>query len=193
MQYYNLKNGNNTNDTNEGIEIGKIFHKDFYNAFMKIRQTKIFSQISFLCVGTDRIIGDSYGPLVGHYLNKLLMRSNYSNINVYGTIENNLNYENINSVIKKINIATLVIVIDAALSNKENIGKIFVTNEKTILGKGLNKDKTQIGDISIRAVVGKDFKSLNYNFKSLQNVSLNSVMNLAEITAEEIYKVIRNI
>ena len=37
-------------------------------------------------------------------------------------------------------------------------GKIIVEKEKLILGKGLNKNKIEVGDISIKAVVGKNYK-----------------------------------
>ena len=94
---------------------------------------------------------------------------------------------------KKINKYSVIIVIDAALSNKENIGKIFITNTKTILGKSLDKNKIEVGDISIKAVVAKNHKMPNYNFKVLQNISLNVVMTLADIVAEGITKTIKYI
>ena len=140
----------------------------------------------FLCIGTDKIIGDSFGPLVGTKLQKLLEKYNIYNINVYGTLNENICYTNIKQTLKEIKMKhknVCIIIIDAALSNEENIGKIIVEKEKLILGKGLNKNKIEVGDISIKAVVGKNYKLSKYNFYSLQNISLNVVIKLSEIVA----------
>ena len=175
----------------EKINLKQKFIEDFNNAFKKTIIEKQSTEFVFLCVGTDKIIGDSFGPLVGSKLIELLEKYNFSNINVYGSLENNLNYESINKVVKNINEKSTIIVIDAALSKKENIGQIFVSNKKTVLGKGLDKNKIQIGDISIKSVVAKDYKMPKYNFNALQNISLSVVMTLANIVAEGIYEVIK--
>lgn len=176
----------------ENINLKEKFIEDFSNMFNKIILKKSRIEATFLCVGTDRMTGDSFGPLVGSKLIDLLQEYNFSNINIYGTLEKNLNYESINRVINNINSEAIIIVIDAALSKKENIGKIFVSNKKTILGKGLDKNKIEIGDISIKSVVAKDYKIPKYNFKALQNISLNGVITLANIVAEGICEVIKS-
>lgn len=175
----------------EDINIKEKFINDFNYIFNKLRNQKEYSEITFLCVGTDRITGDCFGPLVGSRLIEQLKDYNYSNINVYGSLKENLSYKNINKIIEKINKKTITIVIDAALSKEENIGKIFVSNSKTILGKGLEKNKIEIGDISIKSVVAKDHKIAKCNFKALQNISLNGVMTLANIVSEGIFDTIR--
>lgn len=60
-----------------------------------------------------------------------------------------------------------------------------------LLGKGLNKSKIEVGDISIKAVVGKNYKLPNYNFSHLQNISLNVVITLADIVSDAIAEVIK--
>lgn len=182
---------NNYNLTYEYDKKNK-FISDFQKAFDKIKNQRSYKDIVFLCVGTDRIIGDCFGPLVGTKLTKLLVNENYSNINVYGNLDNTLNYSNIDKVLKNhVNDKTFTIIIDSAFSKKENIGQIFVSNNKTILGKGLNKNKIEVGDISIKSVVAKDYKLPNYNFKALQNISLGMVMNLSEIVSEGIYEIVK--
>ena len=176
----------------ENIDLKEKFIRDFSSAFNKTILQKGGIETIFLCVGTDRITGDCFGPLVGSKLIELLKEHNFSNINVYGDLEKNLNYESISKIIKNMNNNSTIIVIDAALSKKDNIGKIFVSNRKTILGKGLDKNKIEIGDISIKSVVAKDYKIPRYNFKALQNISLNGVMTLANIVAEGIFEVIKS-
>lgn len=174
----------------EKIDIKEKFVSDFSYIFNKVKNEKKCIEVTFLCVGTDRITGDCFGPLVGSKLTKELKKCNYSNINVYGSLSENLSYENINRVIQNIDKKTIIIVIDAALSKEENIGKIFVQKSKTILGKGLEKNKIEIGDISIKSVVAKDYKIAKCNFKALQNISLNGVMRLADIVSEGIFETI---
>lgn len=174
----------------ENIDIKEKFINDFSYIFYKAKSQKEYSEITFLCVGTDRITGDCFGPLVGSKLIELLKKCNYSNINVYGSLEQNLSYKNINKIIKNINNKSIIIVIDAALSKKENIGKIFVSNTKTVLGKSLERAQIEIGDISIKSVVAKDYKIAKCNFKALQNISLSGVMTLANIVSEGIFELI---
>lgn len=178
----------------EIINNSESFILNFKKSFNIMKEKRSYNEIAFICVGTDRITGDCFGPLVGTKLSKLLEKDNFSNVNVYGTLKHNVNYTNIEQLIKQFNNnakKTSLIVVDSALSKKENIGKIFVSNNKTILGKGLNKNKIEIGDISIKTVVGKDYKVPSYNFKILQNISLNVVMTLADIVANGIYNVIK--
>lgn len=158
------------------------------------RENKKYMEIIFLCIGTDKIIGDCFGPLVGSKLKELLESYNIYNINVYGTLNKNVNYTNVQKIMKIINNRhpnPYIIVIDAALSRKENIGKVYIEEGKTILGKGLNKNRIEIGDLSIKAVVGKDYKLPKYNFSSLQNISLNIVFTLSNIVAEAIAETIK--
>lgn len=174
----------------ENIDIKEKFINDFSYIFNKVKSKKEYPEITILCVGTDRITGDCFGPLVGSKLIEQLQQYNYSNINVYGTLQQNLSYENITKIMKDINNKSIIIVVDAALSKKENIGKIFVSNTKTVLAKSLQKDKIEIGDISIKSVVAKDYKIAKCNFNALQNISLNCVMTLANIVSEGIFEII---
>lgn len=179
-------------EKDEDRKIKQEFIKQFSKYLYEER--KKYFEIVFLCIGTDRIIGDSLGPLVGTILKDKLEKYNIFNITIYGNLKENICYTNIKEILKRINKEhknACIIVIDAALSNENNIGKIFVNREKMILGKGLNKVKVEVGDISIKAVVGKNYKLSNYNFSSLQNISLNVVLRLAHLIAESIYEVIK--
>lgn len=179
----------------QDIQVAKAnFIQDFAGYIYEEKKKNNLLQIVFLCIGTDRLIGDSFGPLVGSKLENLLEAYNIFNINIYGTLEENICYTNVEKYllkIKKEHPNACIIVIDAALSKEINIGKIFVQRQKMILAKGLNKAKVEVGDISIKAVVGKNYKLSKYNFLSLQNISLNDVINLSNIVAEGIYEVIK--
>ena len=170
------------------------FEDKFGKCIYEEKMKKEYLEIVFLCIGTDKITGDSFGPLVGSRLKELLEECNIFNINVYGTLQENICYTNIKEAIKTIekdHPNACIVVIDAALSNEENIGKIYVDRKKMILAKGLHKPKVEVGDISIKAVVGKNYKLSKYNFVSLQNISLNVVITLSQIVAKGIYEVIK--
>ena len=148
----------------------------------------------FVCIGVDKMTGDCFGPIVGTKLKDKLKNKNIMNISVYGDLENNITLKNIEEYKRKLEKRhknACMIVIDAALSKKENIGKIYVTNKPTVLGKGLSREHVQIGDISIQAVVGKDYKIAKYNFQILQNISLNFIIKLAEQLTQEIIEYIK--
>ena len=70
----------------------------------------------------------------------------------------------------------------------------FLTTNKLAgpYGRKVSQDKIEIGDISIKSVVAKDYKIPRYNFKALQNISLNGVMTLSNIVAEGIVEVIKS-
>ena len=172
------------------------FNEEIYNNFVcdfsnnlrqKIQDIEI-SKLVFLCVGTNRVIGDCFGPLVGYKLKNFFKGER--NIEIIGDIENTICLQNICDVVREIQEDSFVIAIDAALSNKNDIGKIVVSKEKMNIGSGLNKKSIYIGDISIKGIVSKDFKKPQYNFKMLQNTSLGLIMNMADCVSQGIYNVI---
>lgn len=185
---------NNKNDK-ESINIKKrSFMQNFLNCIYEEKQNKDYFELVFLCIGTDRLIGDSFGPLVGTRLKELFEKYNICNINIYGTLNENICYTNVDKWIKIINNnhpGACIVVIDAALSKETNIGNIYVKKEKMELASGLNRHKIIDGNIAIKAVVGKNYKLAKTNFLSLQNVSLNDVINLSRIVAEGIYEVVK--
>ena len=77
-------------NTLKNIIINKL-STEMYNA----KKNKSYLEIVFLCIGTDKITGDCFGPLVGSKLNQLLESYNIFNINIYGTLNKNVNYINI--------------------------------------------------------------------------------------------------
>lgn len=115
-------------------ENGKIYKKfinDFENIMCNLTAGKSYSNIIFLCIGTQRIIGDAFGPLVGTRLNNCLKNAN--RLNVIGTLENSVSLCNINEIMRNIEKTytnPFIIAIDAALSTTDNIGKILVTNRR---------------------------------------------------------------
>lgn len=114
-----------------------------------------YKRIIILCIGTNKMKDDSFGPIVGSGLNKFKY---YKNVEIIGTMQRTLNGTNIESFIKQntsmIN-ESLVIAIDASVS-KSSIGSIIVSSKKLKPGAGVGKIFPEIGDIVIRGVTTND-------------------------------------
>ena len=83
---------------------------------------KKWTEIVFLCIGSDRVTGDCLGPYIGH----LLHPHETGHIFVYGTLScpvHALNLEKTSSLITRLHPHALVIAIDASLGQKKHLGK----------------------------------------------------------------------
>ena len=171
-------------------EVYRNFVKDFSVILRKKVQDLEISKLIFLCIGTDKIIGDSFGPLVGYKLKNLFYGEN--NIKVIGDLENTVNAKNVIKImdsIKNTHETYFLIAIDAAISNKIEIGRIVVSNSKMNVGGNFNKE-IYVGDVSIKGIVSRNLINPSCNFRLLQNVPLNTIMNMADCVAQGICDVI---
>lgn len=170
-------------------EVYNDFVCDFSNNLRQKIQDVEISKLVFLCIGTNRVIGDCFGPLVGYKLKNFFRGNN--NIEIFGDIQNVLCFQNIYDIQEKLQKEnSFVIAIDAALSSKNNIGKILVSKEKLAIGNSLNKKNICLGDISIKGIVAKDLKKPIHNFRILQNTSLGLVMDMADCVSQGISNVL---
>lgn len=154
--------------------------QDNYNEFIQNLKSKLDlkKETIFLCIGTDRVIGDSIGPITGS-----LLKNRFCDMRVYGDLNHNLTFDNIETKINEINLKfknPYIVAIDAALSNEQNIGKIFVDENGINIGEGLDKNQNRVGDIGVKVVVGKDYNDSDLNFKTLQNISLGKIIKLSK-------------
>ena len=174
------------------------FKEEVYQEFVKnfsiVLREKVegleISKLIFLCIGTDRITGDSFGPLVGYKLKNLFYGE--EKIEVIGDLENIVSLSNIKSITEYIKNSyenPFLIAIDAAVSNKIEIGRIVVSNKKMNVG-GCLKRKIYVGDISIKGIVSRDLLERGNTFKLLQTVPLSTIMNMADTAVQGIYDVI---
>lgn len=148
-----------------------------------------FSNLIFLCIGTDKIIGDSIGPIVGSKLKEI--ENNY--IKIYGTLEKNLDFLNTKSMLEniyKIYENPFLITIDAALSRRKNIGEIFVTNGYIKLGNALEKSICYYSNINIKCVVG-EYLDKKTNINILKKVDKIKIYNMAELLTKHIKNIVK--
>jgi putative sporulation protein YyaC len=103
-------------------------------------------------IGTDRIIGDMFAPMLGS-----LMEEKMIDIKFYGTLEDPIHALNIDSKLENIfNIHRnpFIIGIDACVGSSTNT--FIIRNKPIQAGKGLDKDLPSVGDVSIAFVIGND-------------------------------------
>lgn len=128
-----------------------------------------------ICVGSDLVLGDSLGPLVG------TMLVNYGiDAYIYGTLKSPVTAKEVNCVgnyIKSAHPNTITIAVDAAVGNNDDVGIIRVMNNGLRPGLGVNKDLNKLGDISVIGVVSERSEK---NYKLFNLTRLNLVYMMAE-------------
>ncbi len=115
--------------------------------------TQNFTNVVFIFVGTDANMGDSLGPLTGTLIN---LKSN--KIYTYGSLMSPITAKEVPYIahfIKKAHPTSFVVVVDAALGKRQDVGQIKVLKEGIQPGLGVNKKLPVIGDAGIIGVVGE--------------------------------------
>ena len=142
----------------------------------------------FICFGSDLVLGDSLGPLIGTILKKKNVHSY-----IYGTLNFPITAKEIDyarTYVKQMHPNSQTIAIDAAVGNDEDIGLLKVYNKGLKPGLGVEKNLGVIGDVSIVGIVAaKSIK--NYNLFNLTR--LNLIYKMAETIAEGIEKYVNYI
>jgi putative sporulation protein YyaC len=140
---------------------------------------------AIVCIGTDKCIVDSIGPLVGTLLSKKNLK-----IDIYGTLDKPVQAMNLEEYIKKINLKNYdnILAIDACLSCTKEQGIIEIRKGPVTPGKGIGKILSPIGDFSI---IGVDGSSETEFSEIVQQTRLSLVYNMAEIITEGIVTAIQ--
>lgn len=136
-----------------------------------------------LCVGCDRVVGDSLAPMVGELLKNKYMLPTY----VYGDLELNITAQNIMSYIRKVkewHKGAPIIVVDATLGDSEQVGCVHYYKGGCYPAGIYTQGVGKIGDYCILGVVGE--KGTN-QAKFLHGINLKIVKKLSEEIAKAIW------
>lgn len=138
-----------------------------------------------VCIGSDLVLGDSLGPLIGTFLKKHNVKSY-----VYGTLNFPITSKEVEYAkiyLKQMHPNSIIIAIDAAVGDPNDVGLIRVQNRGIKPGLGVDKDLSEIGDVGIIGVVAS--KSIkNYNLFNLTR--LNLIYKMAETITSGLVKYI---
>ena len=142
-----------------------------------------WSELVFLCIGSDRVTGDCLGPYIGH---QLLDRLDLQDIYVYGTLKDPvhaLNLERVSRMIRSIHPQSLVIAIDASLGQKKHLGYVTIADGALYPGAGVQKELPPVGDIHITGIV--NIAGVLEQL-TLQTTRLSTVISLADTITQGI-------
>lgn len=162
-----------------------------FNVFNKYASAGIYQALSeynekkvapiIVCIGSDLVLGDSLGPLVGTFLKQKNVGAY-----IYGTLNQPITAKEVEyarKYLKEIHPDSMIIAIDAAVGTSDDVGLIKVMDKGLKPGLGVNKNLGEIGDVSIIGVVAA--KSIrNYNLFNLTRLSL--IYRMAEIITKSI-------
>ena len=141
-----------------------------------------WTDLVFLCIGTDRVTGDCLGPYVGHRLSSFC----FPGIYVYGTLVQPVHALNLCDTRKEIlsrHPDSLIIAVDASLGQKKHLGYVTIGNGSLYPGAAVQQDLPPVGDIFITGVVNI---SGILEYLTLQTTRLATVISLADIITQGI-------
>lgn len=142
-------------------------------------------ELVFMCIGTDKCIGDAIGPFVGTKLKAL-----NKDINVYGTLHDPAHALTIDDKVIEMHNNhpdAYVIGIDACLGEEEDIGQIRLRDYPISPGKGVGKDLQSVGEMSIICIVDNQENSEFFFSRSIRlSFILDAVDKIVEIVEKSV-------
>lgn len=160
----------------------KYLNDNIYNTPMPEKINEEVNKKVYLCIGSDKIIFDCLGPIVGSVLQREISFNGF----VYGTLScpvTALQVETAIDFIRRFHYGSNVVVIDSAVGKKDEIGKIKFFNRGLRPALGIDKNMRVVGDKSIMGIVTtKENVKDTYNC----NVKLKDVYEMAEKIAKSI-------
>ncbi|MGG1652286.1 spore protease YyaC [Paenibacillus sp. NRS-1775] len=158
----------------KGVKVNELNSKNELIAVINSIVPNVLTNknVVYLCIGTDRITGDSLAPFVGTYLTGLGYK------NVYGTIDNPVHAKNLEETINIIPSNKTIIAIDASLGELSDVEKISFIKGSIKPGAGVGKDLGETGDYGIHGCVNVHKEGFEY--MSLMNTRLSVVIKMAK-------------
>lgn len=150
--------------------------------------SKKYDKIVFFNIGTDRVTGDSFGPMFGSMMER--QGGLHDKIVIHGTLENPNHAKNIQDNAKYIDFENnFVIGVDASLGVTSEIGTLIVKNKGIKAGAGLGKNLGEYGDICVQGVTSLDAESSELSFSLLHKARLSLVYNMVTVMEKVVVKV----
>ena len=143
----------------------------------KLKPLLTDKKIVVLCIGTDKVVGDSLGPSVG----SLLIEKLNCDVIVYGTLQTNVNAKNlllVKEMIKTLHPERILLCIDSALGVASEVGTIQIYPHGLYPGSATNKNLPCVGDLSIVGVVNQ--KMCAFELSMLYTAKFNLINDMAQ-------------
>jgi putative sporulation protein YyaC len=159
-------------------DVGQVLAGALYE--YGLPQIDTADELILLCIGTDRSIGDSLGPLIGTHL----LEGGTPPYTLLGTLDNPVHASNLAETLTWINAnfrSPLVIAVDACLGRAESVGMITVGKGSLKPGAGVNKTLPTVGQVYVTGVVNVGGFM---EYFVLQNTRLSLVMRMARVVSQ---------
>ena len=114
------------------------------------------ARIDVICIGTPRVVGDSVGPRVGSLLKAAGLPDR---IKIIGCMDEPVRRGNIVSMLMSLRNDTLLVCVDAALSN--NFPAINIRTGPMHPGVAVSDELPKLGDVSVLCRVAETIKDLH--------------------------------
>ena len=140
-----------------------------------------------VCIGTDKVVGDSLGPTVGTLLTKCYCSPCF----VYGTLDRPITALNLTKTANFIRYRhprQRVLAIDCAVGKASEVGNINLSSGGIKAGSGVGKNIPEIGDFSVTCVIAPKEKA-----HLLHEVQPKAVFSLAVSVAKTVYDGIKDL
>lgn len=143
------------------------------NVKQRIKDNNNKKNINIFCIGTNRCLWDSLGPLTGSMLKNC---PELKGVKVIGTMDYTAHAMNINERLMEVDKDAFVIAIDACVG--KNAKTIGISNKPIEPGKALGKDISSVGDLSLLGIL--------YSYDDF-NMFMANEMHVGEKLMAEIY------
>lgn len=178
------------------VNLFEVYSMDKMNSLVDIREAseKLYNYIKdnyglekkriYACIGTPKLVGDSFGPRVGNLIDKYVDKG--FNCEVMGNIREPLHALNIEERTSYIEDNSVIIAIDSCVSSCGN-RDIVIENNGIKPGLACKKELGLLGDISILSRIRED-KSRSLQ-ELLESVKEEDIESQATFVAHVIVKV----
>lgn len=142
----------------------------------QLRKNTQHLPILIVGIGTDKVVGDSFGPLVGEFL----CRRKIPNTKVIGTLKNPIHALNLHTVNTT---GYFTIAIDSSMGERECLYNFAIKPTPIYPGCAVGKQLNPIGDMSIGAILVEPKYDTASNYVALREVRLYHAMGMAKTAA----------
>lgn len=136
----------------------------------------------FICIGSDRHLLDSFGPLTG-----TMLQTCAPGLSVYGTLDNPLHAQNLLHGLKEArqqHPGHMMVAIDASVGREEELGWLQIRQGGLVPGKALAKNLPTVGQIAITGVV--DIRLGPRGLRPTRHPGLALIYNMAALLSDTI-------
>ncbi len=142
-------------------------------------------KIDVVCIGTDKVIPDCLGPIVGTLLSDMNLSEK---INITGTLEDPIHALNLATRIgEELEKDSFIIAVDATKGLKR--GQIQIMNKPIYPGRGVHKNLSYIGNVSI---IGTTWENKEGTDIHHHKIRLGQVYGMAKVIAEAVQSAIHS-